>query len=174
MSANTCARTGLFLLGAYLIVSSLANATGLFTQQPLIVKEGGSLPDFGMLAGDLVAGVVVVTVFGLVPGSWLIVKRERIADRWFPESDAQARLTLEPSTLYAIGLALLGAYFAIAGGASLLGGAFAALVVHEEPTEGIGGASLRTVVSAIGSGLVQLIAGAVLWYLGQRLARRAA
>ena len=141
MTTNACARVGLFLLGAYLIVFSLANATGIFTQQPIILKDSKASLDPMVLVIDFLSGAFMVIVFGLVPGAFIIARSAQWADQWFPTMEHERPLALAPSALYAVVLTILGIYFLVSGfGALLFGRPSAAGPVAERPSVGRQGA----------------------------------
>jgi len=174
MRTNDCARVGLFLLGAYLVVSSLANATGLFTQQPIILRDSGASFDSTILVIEFVSGVLTVIVFGLIPGAFIISRSSQWADSWFPTTHPETPIALRRGDVYAVGLALLGIHFVVSGLGSLLAGVITTLFLAVSSTGSLERVSLGNTASSFTSGVVQVAGGLLSWRLGRRHASNAA
>lgn len=165
MSARQLAHLGFLLLGAYLMVESLALVVGSLNDRPLIWQSGGSSESSGIqtLLLAIAAGIVGAVAFGFVPGAAIIAKSGQWAANLFSESEATSHVSL--AVLYPLGLLLLGLNFGLQGIAAVVGGVVQ-LVMSNESTIAWG-------ASTFASGATHLVAGIVLFIMGRRAALNA-
>ena len=110
MSTRQLGKIGLVLLGVYLVVSSLSS---------VILNLGRmAIPGSGVSAGEFAAflmlNLVLIVIFAVLPAAWIILRRDRLANAWFVE-DRHSQTSVEPQTLLAVGLVLIGVSTLIAG-----------------------------------------------------------
>lgn len=110
MSTRQLGKIGLVLLGVYLVVSSLSG---------VILNLGRmGIPGSGVSAGEIAAFLmlmlVITVIFAVLPAAWIILRRDRLANAWFVE-DRHSQTLVEPQTLLAVGLVLIGVSTLITG-----------------------------------------------------------
>ena len=110
MSTRQLGKIGLVLLGVYLVVSSLLG---------VILNLGRmGIPGSGVSAGEIAAFLmlmlVLIVIFAVLPAGWIILRRDRLANAWFVE-DRHSQTFVEPQTLLAVGLVLIGVSTLITG-----------------------------------------------------------
>ncbi len=146
MSTQQLGKIGLVLLAVYLLVSSLSSIPSSMGQI-LSLRIGNA----GEAVTDLAIILLLVVLFALLPGLWIISRRDRLAKAWFVD-DRDSQVSVEPQTLLAVGLVLIGVSTLIVG---LVGGAVA---VSQIPIAG----STTIAVGAFVQAGVQLVLGVAL------------
>ncbi len=109
MSTQQLGKIGLVFLAIYLVVSSLSGI-------PVSMGQIWSLR-IGNATGAVITIVIMLllfVLFALLPGLWIISRRDRLAKAWFLD-DRDSRISVEPQTLLAVGLVLMGVSTLIAG-----------------------------------------------------------
>lgn len=155
MKASDAASIAFGLMGAYLIVLYLPAIAML----PFLLLREDLAPNQMRLPFLAVLGSLVQTSVPIVCGGVLIVMRRRLARRLVgPKTPEDAASTLG-SVTEALAFSLLGAYFAVRGGAGLVSGAVSAF--WDQPI------GLVVFNSSTVSALIEFLAGAVL-LLGPR------
>ena len=174
MSPNDACKVCFLALGGLVLVQGLSTMLGILAERPMFVAtQDVSLPDvlssIGVSSGIAAIGA---TLFSFVPGALILYKGPQWADRWFPEGDPDHRVAQPPSAYYAVGAAILGVYFIVAGAGSLAGGTVQAVVLvwDDDPI----GYSLSFASRSLASGAAFLIAGFWLAAIGRRGIRDAA
>jgi len=165
VSARDTAHVGMTLLGFYLIVSGLASVV-ISLNQPLVYSFDGEpiSSSFVSIATVGFARILFAGIFSFLPGALLIARSAHWSDALF--SSAGSSDPLPASSLYAIGLLLLGLYLSITGLASIA----SALLMSGIPTN----SNHEGILRLSGSGTVYLVSGATLFLLGRRALRNAA
>ena len=109
MSTQQLGKIGLVLLAVYLVVSSLSSI-------PSSVGQIWSLGigSAGEAATSLAFMLLLFILLALLPGLWIISRRDRLAKAWFVD-DGDSQVSVEPQTLLAVGLVLIGVSTLIAG-----------------------------------------------------------
>ena len=93
MSTQQLGKIGLVFLAIYLVVSSLSGI-------PLSMGQIWSLR-IGNATGAVTTIVIMLllfVLFALLPGLWIISRRDRLAKAWFLD-DRDSRISVEPQTL---------------------------------------------------------------------------
>ena len=108
MSTRQLGKMGLVLLGVYLVVSSLSSVILNLGRMAMSGVSAGGLAVFLML------NLVLIVIFAVLPAAWIILRRDRLANAWFVE-DRHSQTSVEPQTLLAVGLVLIGVSTLIAG-----------------------------------------------------------
>ena len=110
MNTRQLGKIGLVFLGVYLVVSSLSaipsSVGGLWM--------AGFEPTGSDIAEALIITLGVFVLFALLPGLWIISRRDRLAHSWFADHP-DSQTSIEPQTLLAVGLVLIGVTTLIAG-----------------------------------------------------------
>ena len=109
MSTQQLGKIGLVLLAVYLVVSSLSS----------IPSSMGQIWSLGIGSAEEAATalaiiLLLVVLFALLPGLWIISRRDRLAKAWFVD-DRDSQVSVEPQPLLAVGLVLIGVSTLIAG-----------------------------------------------------------
>jgi hypothetical protein len=171
MSARELLRVGFILLGAFLIVSALESLVESLNQRPAVMVSGEQpVPDLLRSVWVLAAfSTAASLVFGVVPGILLITQSERWAHRVLPES--RSSVSSPASVLLPVGLMLLGLLMGIHGLAGVVGGIASQVAQRSAEPERYAYAFSWQLLS---SGLVQLVAGALVFAWGRQSALNAA
>ena len=109
MSTQQLGKIGLVFLAVYLVVSSLSSIPSAMGQ---ILSLGIASAEEAAMA--LAIMLLLFVLFALLPGLWIISRRDRLAKAWFLD-DRDSRISVEPQTLLAVGLVLMGVSTLIAG-----------------------------------------------------------
>ena len=109
MSTQQLGKIGLVFLAVYLVVSSLSSIPSAMGQ---ILSLGIASAEEAAMA--LAIMLLLFVLFALLPGLWIISRRDRLAKAWFLD-DRDSRISVEPQTLLAVGLVLMGVSTLIVG-----------------------------------------------------------
>ena len=139
MSTQQLGKIGLVFLAVYLVVSSLSSIPSAMGQ---ILSLGIASAEEAAMA--LAIMLLLFVLFALLPGLWIISRRDRLAKAWFLD-DRDSRISVEPQTLLAVGLVLMGVSTLIAG---LVTGAVAVIAVSQIPRTGSTTIAVSTFVQA--------------------------
>jgi hypothetical protein len=161
MSAQQLTRVGLVLLGVYLIVQALSSGADSFTGRPFMVRPGGEeVPEIiNSSLVSLAMALVGVLLYGVLPGTILILKSRAWAKALFPEAPAFSEIPI--TVLFPVGILLLGVYLGIMGVAGAIAG-----VVRIITSEGW---TVSYAFASLASSIVNLVAGITLFAVGRRL-----
>ncbi len=152
MSTRQLGKIGLVFLGIYLVVSSLSSIPSNMGQIWFLGSRGA-----GEAVTLLAINLLLIVLFGLLPGLWIISRRDRLAKAWFVD-DRDSQISVEPQTLLAVGLVLIGVSTLIAG---LVRGAVAVSQIPITSQIQITGSTTIAVGAFVQAG-VQLVLGAAL------------
>ena len=150
MSTQQLGKIGLVFLAVYLVVSSLSSIPSAMGQ---ILSLGIASAEEAAMA--LAIMLLLFVLFALLPGLWIISRRDRLAKAWFLD-DRDSRISVEPQTLLAVGLVLMGVSTLIAG---LVRGAVAVSTMAVSTT--IAGTATIAVGSFVAA-VVQIVLGVAL------------
>ena len=139
MSTQQLGKIGLVFLAVYLVVSSLSSIPSAMGQ---ILSLGIASAEEAAMALAII--LLLVVLFALLPGLWIISRRDRLAKAWFVD-DGDSQVSVEPQTLLAVGLVLIGVSTLIAG---LVTGAVAVIAVSQIPRTGSTTIAVSTFVQA--------------------------
>jgi len=109
MSTQQLGKIGLVFLAVYLVVSSLSSIPSAMGQ---ILSLGIASAEEAAMALAII--LLLVVLFALLPGLWIISRRDRLAKAWFVD-DRDSQVSVEPQPLLAVGLVLIGVSTLIAG-----------------------------------------------------------
>ena len=139
MSTQQLGKIGLVFLAVYLVVSSLSSIPSAMGQ---ILSLGIASAEEAAMALAII--LLLVVLFALLPGLWIISRRDRLAKAWFVD-DRDSQVSVEPQPLLAVGLVLIGVSTLIAG---LVTGAVAVIAVSQIPRTGSTTIAVSTFVQA--------------------------
>ena len=152
MSTQQLGKIGLVFLAVYLVVSSLSSIPSAMGQ---ILSLGIASAEEAAMA--LAIMLLLVVLFALLPGLWIISRRDRLAKAWFVD-DRDSQVSVEPQTLLAVGLVLIGVSTVIAG---LVSGVFAMSQFGITMAGSMAGSTTIAVSRSVQAG-VQLVLGVAL------------
>jgi hypothetical protein len=165
MHIRQAAHLGIFLLGAYLVVQSLAGLVDSF-EVPLIISRGEQpIPD--AVRSVIVAALMripAVALLGVAPGIVAMWRSRSWSEALFPA--AEALPSISSSALSALSFFLVGSYFAVSGLGILLGG----IAQSASSSELFSSYGIRD----LGRGSTYLAAGVAMILWGRRLWKDAA
>jgi hypothetical protein len=127
----------------------------------IALRAEGTAYDRGallLLAQSLAMSLAAAALLNLVPAIWLFRNRFRLADRWFSGSSEDVA-NGSASSLYVVGLLLLGVYFVVTGVQGTVGGLFLLLITDELMRS-------QELARLVGS-LASASAGLLLWWGGR-------
>ena len=110
MSTRQLGKVGLVFLAVYLVVSSLSSIPSSMGRVWRISGIGST----GEVVADLGFVLLLFVLLALLPGLWIISRRDRLAKAWFAD-DRDSQVSVEPQTLLAVGLVLIGVSTLVAG-----------------------------------------------------------
>ena len=148
-------------------MSGLIVAGEGLNDKPLVLSRSGATP-LGDLFVSLLVGAAGTLAFCVVPGAYLLVQGDSVADRLFPRTAQELRLSIDATDLFEVLIAIVGVFFLVKGAMGLAGGAFYLVATGFSDTD-----MAAQVWQVLGSSIVSTACGLFLVRAASR-ARRAA